>query len=385
MERRTELELTRELLGLAQSKRAWLDESVSGNPVSHYISDERFAAEQEHLFRALPHPVVHSSELPEPGSFLRRTVAGLPLLFTRDKNGVAHAWLNVCRHRGTRLVDDHSGCKHRFSCPYHAWTWNSQGELIGVPHEAQGFPDMDRSKMGLKRVGCREAYGWLWVQANTEDAPGIDEALAGLAPDFDWFGASDLTLQHSTERLGRANWKILVEGGIEAYHFRVAHRKTIAPYFFDNLSTYRSFGTHLRSVLAKKSLAELGQQPEESWRLREHSQVLYTLFPMNMLLVQSDHVAWIQLEPLSANETRIRVNTLVPADRIETPEDLTHWQKNHDITVTTLDEDFDIGESIQSGLASGANESLTFGRFEGALACFNQSIEQVLSSQSAKT
>ncbi|MEL7538844.1 MAG: SRPBCC family protein [Pseudomonadota bacterium] len=380
MERATEIALTKELLGLNAQKSAFLVESVAKRAVADYYDEDRFRNERAAVLRTAPTPLVHSSELPDSGSFLRRDFAGLPVFFTRDTDGIAHAFLNVCRHRGTRLVDDERGCKQRFSCPYHAWTWNNRGELVGVPHEQQGFPDLARDELGLRRLGCTEKYGWLWVWAHSEEAPDVDASLAGLAEDFDWFGSSDHQLLHTDERICGANWKILVEGGIEAYHFRVTHRNTIAPYFFDNLSSYRTFGTHMRSILAKRSLAELADQPAEAWQLRDHAQVLYSIFPTNSFLVQADHFAWVQLDPLTASSTRVRVSTLVPKYRVESAEDLAHWRKNHDITMKTLAEDFDIGERIQAGLESGANDHLTFGRFEGALAEFNRCVDSQLAS-----
>ena len=378
MKRETENELAEELLGLHASKSAFLVDAVASSPVEAYLDAERFRQERDIIMRRSPQPAVHASELPDPGSFLRRDFAGLPVLFTRDADGKVHAFLNVCRHRGTRLVDDERGCRQRFSCPYHAWTFTNRGELVGVPHEKQGFPDMDRSALGLKRLGCTERYGWIWVWACSENAPDVDSSLAGLADDFDRLAADQYRLVHRDEHVCEANWKIIVEGGIEAYHFRVAHRQTIGPYFLDNLSSYRSFGPHMRSILAKRTLAELPKQPVESWQLRDHAQVLYSIFPLNQLLVQSDHFAWIQLEPLSATSSRIRLSTLVPRDRLESDEDLAHWAKNHAITLKTLAEDFAIGESIQAGLESGANDRLTFGRFEGALAEFNAIVDSHL-------
>ena len=378
MQRATEIELMEELLSLHARKSAHLVDAVTHSPVSDYSDPGRFGQERDKILRTVPQPTVHSSELPQAGSFLRRDFAGLPVLFTRDADGAAHAFLNVCRHRGTRLVGDERGCKQRFSCPYHAWTWNNRGELVGVPHEQQGFPDLERGEMGLRRLGCSERHGWIWVWACGEQAPDVDGYLAGLAGDLDWFGSSHLQVLHTEEQVRAVNWKTLVEGGIEAYHFRVAHRQTIAPYFHDNLSTYMSFGPHLRSILAKRSLSELAEQPVEHWQLREHAQVLYSIFPTSQFLVQADHVAWVQLEPLTASSTRIRLSTLAPNDRVECERDLAHWEKNHAITLVTLAEDFDIGESIQAGLESGANEHLTFGRFEGALAEFNRSVESRL-------
>ena len=185
----------------------------------------------------------------------------------------------------------------------------------------------------------------------------------------------DMVIAHEDTHTHKANWKILVEGGIEAYHFKVAHKATIGPYFEDNMSSYRMFGQHMRSILMRNSMNRLTPETRDSWRLRDHAQVLYTLFPTSSLLVQADHIAWIQSEPLSADTTRMRLASLVPkAEAGKTA----HWKTNHMITKTTLDEDFAIGESIQANLASGANDTMLFGRFEGALDAFNQAVNTML-------
>lgn len=132
----------------------------------------------------------------------------------------------------------------------------------------------------------------------------------------------------------------------------------------------------MRSVLARKSLIDPTEQPTESWRLRDHAKVLYSIFPANQFLVQSDHFVWIQLEPLDASTTRVRICTLAPADRAVSGADIDRWSKSHEITMATLAEDLDISGSIQAGLDSGANETLRFGRFESALAEFNRVVDE---------
>ena len=378
MERSTEISLLQELLTLQEKGSAFLDESVATNPVGNYYDPRRFEAECDQILRKDSRPIAHSSELAKPSAFLRRDIAGLPALLTRDSDGVAHAFLNICRHRGNLLVQETSGRKHRFTCPYHAWTFSNRGELVGVPHGEQGFPDMDRNCMGLKRLGCVERYGWIWISPASEDAPDVDELLAGLAPDFKQFAAGDHCVVHSNEAIREANWKILIEGALEAYHFVVAHTGTVAKLFNDNLSTYQRFGPHLRSAISRQSLSGLHDMPTDSWRLRDHAAILYTIFPATQIVVVQDHIEMIQYEPLSATATRVRFSILAPKDRIESEEDLTHWANNQEMTWTTLDEDFSIGENIQAGLKSGANEVLTFGRFEGALAAFNENVNSRL-------
>ena len=379
MDRSTEIALLEELAGLRESRAFYLDDAVATSPVSRYTCPERFSRERQTLFRTLPAVVAHGSELAEPDSFLTRDYTGLPLLLTRDGAGAVHAFLNVCRHRGTRLVDAASGCRRRFTCPYHAWTWDNRGALMSIPHGAAGFPGVDKGALGLKRLGCTEAYGWIWVTAGADSAPDIDGFLGGLAADFAWLDAGNLKIAHDETSERAANWKILVEGGIEAYHFRVAHKDTVGPYFHDNLSSYRMFGRHIRSVLARTRLDALMAQPKESWSLRHATNLVYTVFPSAQLLVQEDHVVWVQGVPLAPDRTRVRIATLAPADfDPAVAEAALHWRKNHAITVRTLAEDTAIGESIQGGLSSGANDELHFGRFEGALDRFNRIVEQAI-------
>lgn len=382
MDRHTELELIDELLALKAKKSHYLDDSVTRNPIEHYTDEDHFTLEREQIFRKVPIAAAHASELSEPGAFLRREVAGLPILLTRDKAGSANAFLNACRHRGTRLVDDEEGCKHRFSCPYHAWTYANTGDLIAAPHFDEGFDTVDKSELGLKRLACQERFGFIWVVADARGEVSFDTYFANLAADLDALQMEDMFVAQQDVTVRDANWKILVEGGIEAYHFKVAHRTTIGPHFEDNLSSYRTFGPHLRSILPRTSMAKLTDDTRGTWRLRDHAQVLYTLFPSTALLVQQDHIAWVKQEPISAGQTRLRLATLAPkADADNT----LHWDQNHRITRTTLDEDFEIGESIQSTLASGANTNMLFGRFEGALDQFNQTVDRYLETSGPGT
>ncbi|MEM9285086.1 MAG: SRPBCC family protein [Pseudomonadota bacterium] len=370
MKRETELELIDELLGLKAQKSPFLDEATARNPVTHYTSDERFQQERDLIFGELPHAVAHVSELTKPGDFMRCEAAGVPILLTKTAEGETRAFINACRHRGTRLVDDDKGCKRRFSCPYHAWTYANTGELLAAPHFDSGFPDTDKSKLGLIELPCQERYGLVWVMTTPDAVLDLDASFAPLAEELDALGMADLAVAAEGTETRHANWKILVEGGIEAYHFKVAHRSTIGPHFEDNLSSYRTFGDHMRAVLPRTSLAKVDASDRGSWRLRDHANILYTLFPSTQLLIQQDHVVWIRSNPKGPGTTELRIATLAPPT-----EDSDRWKRNHEITTLTLDEDFVIGESIQATALSGANTDMLFGRFEGALTQFNRTVD----------
>lgn len=377
MDRETEVALIKEILALQAAKTPFLDEATSRQPASHYTGEDRFDAERERIFRRLPMVAAHISELASPGDFITREVAGRSILITRDRDGEIRGFLNTCRHRGTRLVDAASGCKHRFSCPYHAWTYANSGELIGAPHFDTGFPEHEKKDLGLLKVNTAVVAGLIWVWFGDDDDLHPVEILAPLLKDLEGLAMAEMTVAAETERVWPVNWKILVEGGIEAYHFKVAHKSTIGPFFEDNLSTYQSFSPHLRSVLPRATLKDLRETEPGTWRLRDHANILYTLFPNCQLLVQQDHIVWISSEPLAAGRTKLRIATLAPTTG-EHGGNTAYWQRNHQITTTTLDEDFHIGASIQQQLESGGTQELLFGRFEGALTTFKAVVREHL-------
>lgn len=381
MERATELSLMDELIALRANKSHYLDAKNGSVPVEHYSDPARFELERRVIFNRLPNAALHSSELEGPGAFARAQIGDLPVLITRDKQGEARAFLNVCRHRGAELVAEGEGCKHRFTCPYHAWTYASSGELIGAPHFDSGFPSLDKTDLSLKPLPAIEAMGVIWV------VPTPDKEF-DFGPWFGAFAEEVEALNLANSRIAvedtieiAANWKVLVEGGIEAYHFKVAHRDTIGPFFEDNLSSYQMSGPHMRSVLPRATLAKLPPEARDGWRLRDHGNLLYTFFPLTQFLVQQDHTIMIRSRPIAADRTELRIATLAPVDGpLAEGKSEEHWRQNHAITRKTLDEDFALGEGIQRGLGTGANARLTFGRFEGALTQFNTCIDDMLSS-----
>jgi len=377
MDRALELNLIEELLDLREAKTHFLDQAIEFNSVDHYQSEIIFNKERESIFARLPAVAAHVCEIPNPGDFVKRQAAGWSIIVTRDAEGKARAFLNVCRHRGTLLVSEESGCKHRFTCPYHAWTYANSGELVSAPHLESGFPDLDKAQYSLKALQCDERFGFIWVVANPEVTVDFEQYFAPIADEAEALDLADMAIAREEKKIHKSNWKILVEGGLESYHFKVAHRKTIGPYFEDNLSSYQMLGDHMRSVLMRSSMHTLKELPPSQWRLRDHANIIYTFFPTTQLLVQQDHIVWINSRPVSATETELRLVTLAPTSRLE---DDTYWEKNHRITSNTLNEDFVIGESIQAGLATGANEQMTFGRFEGALPEFNRVVKRYTSA-----
>ena len=348
-------------------------------PVSRYTSDEQTAQELR-LLRQFPQPVAGSSSIPSPGAWLSLTQFGVPLLLVRQTDGVIHAFINVCRHRGARVAPEGSGTEARvFICPYHAWTYQPDGGLRGVP-DSFGFPCLKKEDSGLKRLAAVERGGIIWVVLDpTSPIRDIDTHLGPLMENLESLNGLHSPVSYAQRSYEvNANWKLLIDGIFEAYHFKVAHRQTIAHMFMNNLQLVDDFGLHRRLYLIKSRFSQ--EQPEaDDFDPRKYGNLTYYFFPNSMVLVQPDHGQLSYVEPLSASRTRVHELTLIPAEPT-TEKATAYWNANVDLYRRTLAEDYALAESIQAGLASGANEHLTFGTFEYSAPRFHAQLRQQLDS-----
>ena len=152
-----------------------------------YADPARFEAEEQVIFRESPLIVGLSSDLPQPNDYQRFEKTGQSILLTRDSTGQFHAFENACRHRGMELVSSEapSGNKRLHVCPYHAWTYGSDGSLMSVPFE-EGFTDDDGShateRGGLVELPSAERAGLLWVMPTKVDDATFERLLGEALP-----------------------------------------------------------------------------------------------------------------------------------------------------------------------------------------------------------
>lgn len=177
------------------------------------------------------------------------------------------------------------------------------------------------------------------------------------------------------------NWKLAIDVFLETYHVRTAHKDSIYPLFFDNLGLVDRFGPHIRTVIPKRTIRSLAIEPDEAVgsALRKHANVVYHLFPNTILLVQPDHVTVSSAWPIGIARTRKTTYTLVP-EPAESEKARAYWDANNSILHHATNEDLTIGEAIQRGLASGANNDVVFGAFEHALSHFHAELARRLDS-----
>ena len=377
MKRDKELELLEASIALVRNKQRPQDGEETLAPTSDYVDPEHFERERNRIHRRGLNVVTVSSAIAKPGDFITAEVMGTPTLIARGDDGQLRAFINVCRHRGATIeLRDQGHCK-RFVCPYHAWTYDLDGSLNRVRHP-EGFPTLQTQDHGLVELACTEAAGLVWVCPTPGLTP--EPLPAALVEELEVVIGPDPTVYASTSKVWHANWKLLVEGGIESYHFKVAHRNTIASYFADTASTWERIGSHMRMVLPKQSVAELEALPREQWNIREHTHVTYTLHPNATILLQKSHFDLIMMTPLSPDQTQVDLLTVgrKSGDAERDAKAKQYLSQNHAFSVLTLDEDFRIGEQIQRGLRTGANTHFRFGRYEGALSDWRRRMNALL-------
>ncbi len=161
----------------------------------------------------------HQSEIPNPGDWFLFDFAGESVIIARGLDGEIRAMLNVCRHRGSRVCLERSGCSKRLICRYHAWTYDLDGKLVGASRVGDDF---DKSDLGLKRIQVEVLDGLIFV--NFAEQPAAFSAVRdGLADCLAPYGLADARVAHRQTYPIAANWKLAVENYCECYHCAPAH------------------------------------------------------------------------------------------------------------------------------------------------------------------
>ena len=142
-----------------------------------YFDPEFLEAEKRTFLRAAPQVVCHESEIVAPGEWRTIEYLGESVIVIRGDDGEIRAFSNVCRHRGSRLVDGNGGCSKVLTCPYHAWSYARDGRLVGVPHR-QEYPGLQTEKLSLFPVALETWRGFIFVALE----PGAPSVLEMMAP-----------------------------------------------------------------------------------------------------------------------------------------------------------------------------------------------------------
>ncbi len=344
-------------------------------PAHNYTDPHYYAREQVSLFNRLPLLLGPSALLPHPNQAVIHDDYGVPLIISRDGDGQVHVMANVCRHRGTRLLDTSGPVPAtRIVCPYHAWAYRADGRLASLPR-ADCFPGLDKTAHGLTHFASIEAGGLIWF-ARDPQADFANELA--LAPDLDAFGLVKLHLYRRKTHAVAANWKLVIDAFLESYHVQRLHATTIAPFFADGITVADQVGRHQRAAVGRADY--LNEIDRDDWpALRRAVTYTYQLFPNSVVIVSPDYINLLVAMPQSVGSTLVEDLMLIPKVP-QTNEAEAHWQRSWDLLDggTFGAEDFGAAALGQRGLESGMIDEILLGTLENGVAEFHARIEAAL-------
>jgi Rieske 2Fe-2S family protein len=327
-------------------------------PGEYYTSPDILAEEQERIFARSWHCVGRTSAIASAGDYVLRTVAGESLIILRDRSGDLRAFFNVCRHRGTRICEIPKGhFSETIQCPYHAWTYTTDGRLIGAP-QMQDVAGFDKRDYPLHSAAVAEWEGFLFVNVARDPEP-FGEAFAPMLGRLTRFGLSRLAVRHAVAYDVQANWKLVFQNYSECLHCPTIHPQltSVLPYQSgaNDLTEGPFLGGYMEIMAQHESATMSGRScarlldPGLTGDDRRRA-FYYSLMPNMLLSIHPDYANYYIVTPVAADRTRVESEWLFNPDGVSdstfNPDDaIRFWD-------VTNRQDWHIVEQSQLGLTS---------------------------------
>ena len=325
-------------------------------PAWTYDDPDFFAAEVESVFAPSWQIVCHVSDLPNKGDWHSLDYLGESIIVVRGNDDVIRAFTNVCRHRGSRILDGVSGCAKKLVCPYHAWTYKLDGRLSGGPDSAS-YPDLDTSRHGLVPVSLEIWQGFIFVRLKDE-GPSVAEMMAPYEAMISPYRFEGLQANgRVTLRPREVNWKNIGDNYSDGLHINVAHPRLTrlfgksygveaTPHVDRMWGDLIDNSANWSERMYQRLLPPVPHLPEE----RQRRWLYFKLWPNVAFDIYPDQIDFMQWLPVSPTTSLIReISYVLPDDRREMKAArYLNWRINRQVNA----EDSELISRVQIGMAS---------------------------------
>lgn len=348
-----------------------------------YHDPEFFEAEKTAFLRKAPQVVCHESEIAEPGEWRTIEYLGESVIVIRGDDGEPTAFANVCRHRGSRLVDGPGGCAKVLTCPYHAWSYARDGRLVGVPHRAE-YPGLRTEELGLVPVALERWHGFLFVTLEP-GAPSVAEMMAPYEDEVAPYRFEDLRVMgRVTLRPRPLNWKTIADNYSDHLHIAVGHPGLSRLFERNYRIEAQPHVDRMEGDLVEKPSASPMERAYQYFLpavphlppTHQRKWLYYKLFPNVAFDIYPDQVDFMQFLPFSATETVIReISYAIPDDRREMKAArYLNWMINRRVNA----EDTDLITRVQLGMQSASYKAGPLGKSEVCLRSFAKKLRDFI-------
>ena len=348
-----------------------------------YFDPEFFEAEKAAFLRAAPQVVCHESEISRPGEWRSLDYLGESVIAIRGDDGRCRAFSNVCRHRGSRLVDGTGGCAKVLTCPYHAWSYGRDGRLVGVPHRRE-YPGLKTEDHGLFPVPLEQWRGFLFVTLEP-GAPPVAEMMAPYEAEVAPYRLEELRVMgRVTLRPRPLNWKTIADNYSDHLHIPVGHPGLTRLFERNYRIEAKEWVDRMEGDLVEKDSANPSERayqhllPEAKHLPASHRRkwLYYKLFPNVAFDIYPDQVDFMQFLPVSATETVIReISYALPDERREMKAArYLNWRINRRVNA----EDTELITRVQLGMQSPAYVAGPLGTSEVCLRSFARKLRAMI-------
>lgn len=290
-------------------------------PAGFYTDPDFFALEKRHIHLKHWFFACREDQVAKPGDYRAFDSVGGPVMLLRGEDGTLRAFANYCRHRGSILVEGAGNAK-RIICPYHAWSYFSDGRLYGCPDmkDAEGF---DRTENGLVPVRMETWEGFVFLNFN-RDAPPLIAHLGDLPRRMATHKLADMRCTWTIRLPTGCNWKLILENAMETYHTGIVHKETVGAQTSRTLSTEGEW--KCIQVLSTRSIATLGggmppfppiADLDEDARLGTYFTVIH---PSCQFAIAQDTMWWLNVLPVAHDKSVLEIGGCFPKQALDDPE-----------------------------------------------------------------